>query len=46
LAPGGRAYLVERGLDHDGVAALRALAVEDVRHAELLDAIPMIEPML
>jgi hypothetical protein len=30
----------------DGNAALRALVVEYVRHAELLDAIPMAEPML
>lgn len=41
---GGRAYLVERGLEQDGScanAALQALVADYLRQARRLDAIPM-----
>ncbi|MBV9334307.1 MAG: hypothetical protein JO243_00310 [Solirubrobacterales bacterium] len=44
LAPGGRAYLVERGLEEEGAnayAALRALIADYVRQASVLGAVPM-----
>jgi hypothetical protein len=44
LVPGGRAYLVERGLEKEGAnanAALQALIAEYVRHASVLDEVPM-----
>lgn len=37
----GRAYLVERGLEHDGYAALKALVADYVEQAELLANVPM-----
>jgi hypothetical protein len=37
----GRAYLVERGLEQDGYAALRALVADYLGQAELLAAVPM-----
>jgi hypothetical protein len=37
----GRAYLVERGLEHDGYDALKALVADYVQQAELLAAVPM-----
>jgi hypothetical protein len=37
----GRAYLVERGLEHDGYAALKALVADYVQQAELLADVPM-----
>ena len=43
---GGRAYLVERGLEEEGPnanAALQALIAEYLRQASVLDAIPMAE---
>jgi hypothetical protein len=42
--PGGRAYLVERGLEEEGPnanAALRALITDYLRQASVLDAVPM-----
>jgi hypothetical protein len=44
LAPGD--HLVERGPEQDGNSPPRALVVDDVHRAELLDAIPMAAPML
>jgi hypothetical protein len=44
LAPGGRAYLVERGLEeecHNANAALQALIADYVRQASVLDEVPM-----
>ena len=44
LAGGGRAYLVERGLEEEGSnanAALRALIADYLRQARVLDAVPM-----
>jgi hypothetical protein len=44
LAPGGRAYLVERGLEEEGTnanAALQALIADYVRQASILDDVPM-----
>jgi hypothetical protein len=44
LAPGGRAYLVERGLEEEGAnanAALHALIEDHLRQASILDEIPM-----
>jgi hypothetical protein len=38
---GGRAYLVERGLEEDGNSALEALVADYVRQAERLDEVPM-----
>jgi hypothetical protein len=43
---GGRAYLVERGLEEDGPnanAALQALIADYLRQASVLDAVPMAE---
>jgi hypothetical protein len=43
---GGRAYLVERGLEEDGPdanAALQALIADYLRQASVLDAVPMVE---
>jgi len=37
----GRAYLVERGLEHDGYGALKALVADYVAQGELLAAVPM-----
>jgi hypothetical protein len=37
----GRAYLVERGLEHDGYDALKALVADYVQQGELLAAVPM-----
>ncbi len=39
--PGGRAYLVERGLEQDGYAALIALVTEYLAHARELGIPPM-----
>ena len=42
--PGGRAYLVERGLEEEGAsanAALQALIADYVRRAAVLDDVPM-----
>jgi hypothetical protein len=36
-----RAYLVERGLEHDGYAALKALVADYLQQAELLADVPM-----
>lgn len=44
-AGGGRAYLVERGLEHDGNAALRALADGYIRQARLHAYIPATVPV-
>jgi hypothetical protein len=49
LAPGGRAYLVERGLEDDGAnayAALQALIVDYLRQASILDQVPMATTLL
>jgi hypothetical protein len=43
---GGRAYLVERGLEEEGAnanAALQALIADYLRQASVLDAVPMAE---
>ena len=37
----GRSYLIERGLEHDGYAALKALVADYTSQAEQLDEIPM-----
>lgn len=37
----GRAYLVERGLEHDGYDALKALVADYVEQGEVLAAVPM-----
>ena len=44
LGPGGRAYLVERGLEEEGEnanAALQAVVADYVRQARLRDEVPM-----
>lgn len=44
LGTGGRAFLVERGLEQDGPnanAALQALIADYLREARRLDAVPM-----
>jgi hypothetical protein len=44
LAPGVRAYLVERGLEEEGAnanAALQALIADYLRQASILDDVPM-----
>jgi hypothetical protein len=44
MEAGGRAYLVERGLEEEGPnarAALQALVAEYLREARILDAVPM-----
>ena len=49
LAAGGRAYLVERGLEEEGPnanAALQALVADYLRRASVLDAVPMAESLL
>jgi hypothetical protein len=49
LAPGGRAYLVERGLEKEGAnahAALQALIADYVRQASVLDRVPMAAMLL
>ena len=38
----GRAYLIERGLEHDGYEALKALVADYVAQAKLLAAVPMV----
>jgi hypothetical protein len=46
LEAGGRAYLVERGLEEEGSnanAALHALIADYLRQASVLDAVPMAE---
>ena len=46
LEAGGRAYLVERGLEEEGSnanAALHALIADYLRQARVLDAVPMAE---
>jgi hypothetical protein len=45
---GGRAYLVERGLEKEGPnahAALQALVADYLRQASVLDAVPMAESL-
>jgi hypothetical protein len=45
---GGRAYLVERGLEEEGAnanAALKALVADYLRQASVLDAVPMAESL-
>jgi hypothetical protein len=42
----GRAYLVERGLEHDGYDALRALVADYVHQAGEHDLIPMLHALL
>ena len=42
----GRAYLVERGLEHDGYDALRALVADYVDQAREHDLIPMLHALL
>jgi hypothetical protein len=42
----GRAYLVERGLEHDGYGALKALVADYVAQAKLLAAVPMAVSLL
>ena len=37
----GRAYLVERELEHDGYDALKALVADYLQQAELLADVPM-----
>jgi hypothetical protein len=47
--PGGRAYLVERGLEEEGPnanAALQALVADYLRQACVLDAVPMAENLV
>jgi hypothetical protein len=49
IGPGGRAYLVERGLEEEGSnanAALQALIADYLRQAARLDAVPMSESPL
>jgi hypothetical protein len=44
VVSGGRAYLVERGLEEEGAtanAALRALIADYLRQASILDEVPM-----
>ena len=45
VAPGGRAYLVERELEQDGNAALQALVHDYVEQAERHGEIPMHVPL-
>ena len=45
LAPGGRAYLVERELEQDGNAALQALVHDYVEQAQRHGEIPMHVPL-
>jgi hypothetical protein len=39
--PGGRAYLVERELEQDGHAALRALVEDYLEQSRIHDHVPM-----
>ena len=41
LGSGGRSYLVERELEHDGYDALKALVSDYLDQAELLEDVPM-----
>jgi hypothetical protein len=43
---GGRAYLVERGLEEDGYAALNALLADYLGQAGELDGVPMATSIL
>ena len=43
---GGRAYLVERGLEEDGYAALNALVADYLEQAGELDDVPMATSVL
>jgi hypothetical protein len=45
-ADSGRAYLVERGLEEDGYAALNALLDDYLEQASRLDAVPMASSVL
>jgi hypothetical protein len=43
----GRAYLVERGLEHDGYGALKALVCDYVDQSQLLADVPMaVSPLI
>ncbi len=42
----GRAYLIERELEHDGYAALQALVTDYLRQAKRLGAPPMADSHL
>jgi hypothetical protein len=42
----GRSYLVDRGLEHDGYLALKALVADYTRHAQELGDIPMASSVL
>jgi hypothetical protein len=42
----GRAYLVERGLEEDGYAALNALLADYLEQASELDDVPMATSVL
>jgi hypothetical protein len=46
IPPAGRAYLVERGLEHDGYGALKALVADYVQQAKLLAGVPVALPSL
>ncbi len=46
LAPGGRAYLIERELERDGHAALLALVADYLQEAERHASIPMAATVL
>jgi hypothetical protein len=46
LSGHGRAYLIERGLEQDGYAALKALVVDYTRQAARLDAVPMAKSLV
>ena len=44
LAPGGRSYLIERGLEEEGAnanASLQALIADYLQQASALDEVPM-----
>ena len=43
---GGRAYLVERGIEEDGYAALQALIADYLDQARELDDVPMATSVL
>ncbi len=45
-AGSGRSYLVERGLEHDGYSALRALVADYTQQAHALQEIPMTSSIL
>ena len=42
----GRAYLVERELEHDGYSALKALVADYLIQARTFDAVPMARSLL